>query len=1173
MKDKTTTSAVRRILLILPIFLIFLPTASAASTSSFEMLINASGFVENNREQAIEGANVTLWSPGDDHYCEIPGISSRSELTDEHGYWEMLDYGEVVSGGDYCYLILTVEEDGHYTNETEVRIETEEQEYEWNRTLEHKSNFEVEIVEPKEGDEFAENEGVEVTYLVENTGDANGTQDIEFFVDGEHQATEEDFTLEEGESEYGTFEWTADTPHGERELSVESYDDSDSVTVAVGLHKLTIQSTDGGEAVEPGEGTFEYKHNETVDIEAVAEDNSDFLYWSGDVGNIEDVESPVTSIVMQDNYTITAEFSKETPELELSSTEGGEVSEPGEGTFQYDHGEVVDIVAEADEGWEFTEWTGDVGNVNDTDSAETNVTMEDNYSITAEFERKEYELGVNVQGQGEELNHGQGLHRIDFGETVELEASPSDGWYFDQWSGYKDSQSKTVSFDMPAKDTNMTASFGEYGVDVTAPEDDEVVKKGRYKYNFTVKNTGDTQDTYNITVSEEGSWLVDTRTITLEPDETRNVTATLEIPGDDITENNTITLNATSQSDDTVSDSDSFNVHFKEYYNVSVEAPVNTTVPEAGNYSYDFLVNNTGNREDTYDLTVSDTEGWNVEAQDSVTVGAWNETWVEVNVTVPEGTKGVTNEINLTAQSNNASDWDSFNVTHKTVEYSFEILQTIGNGTVYVNGSEVEPYYQDEFVHRSVIEVNASPDPGWNFSHWMGDYPEGNQTENIIALEMDGNKTLRGYFENITEDIKHNLTMNVDGEGTTVPEKGVHEYSHGELVILKAMPDECWDFSNWKGGIMDHYTGNESEVTVLMDEDKNITANFTRPSECHRLTIETQGSGTTDPSPGDHYFESDEVATVEATPDSGWEFDKWTGDVDGTGTTIDVAMDSDKSITANFKETDDGDGGSGGGGGGGRPSPIEPVVRPVANAGDDIEGYIFESIAFEGTGSIEEGSIEAYRWDFDGDGTWDYEDTEDGTTTHVYNQSDIYEAVFEVESSEGYTDNDTTKVFVYRTDHGKPKESRRTVIKDMFIDGFMAQYIYDSEENTTSFELNVENNYTSPKIARINVTLPEELSKDIQDIDASPLEYETVNSSLVWEIRLDPGENTTVSFSKPGYISEETFKKIRIRVDMLDVEAPTGFLTRAVSNPVFFALILGIIWIIREILVGNFSTK
>jgi len=73
--------------------------------------------------------------------------------------------------------------------------------------------------------------------------------------------------------------------------------------------------------------------------------------------------------------------------LTISSTEGGSVTEPGEGTFPlYSEGRVVDLVATPDAGYHFVNWTGDVGTIADVKDATTTITMHSTCVITANSE-------------------------------------------------------------------------------------------------------------------------------------------------------------------------------------------------------------------------------------------------------------------------------------------------------------------------------------------------------------------------------------------------------------------------------------------------------------------------------------------------------------------------------------------------------------------------------------------------------------------------------------------------------------------------------------------------------------------------------------------------------------------------------------------------------------------
>jgi len=68
----------------------------------------------------------------------------------------------------------------------------------------------------------------------------------------------------------------------------------------------------------------------------------------------------------------------------------------------------------------------------------------------------------------------------------------------------------------------------------------------------------------------------------------------------------------------------------------------------------------------------------------------------------------------------------------------------------------------------------------------------------------------------------------------------------------------------------------------------------------HTLTLSATTGGTTDPEPGDHTYDGGGKVILTATPGSGYAFSGWSGDVSAIYRTISIAMDSDKSITANF---------------------------------------------------------------------------------------------------------------------------------------------------------------------------------------------------------------------------------------------------------------------------------
>jgi len=88
-----------------------------------------------------------------------------------------------------------------------------------------------------------------------------------------------------------------------------------TVALAVGVtgcippqRNLTVSSTEGGEVVTPGEGVFTCYGGRGVILMALSDTGYHFVNWTGDVCNIADVNSPATTIHMDCDYAIVANF-------------------------------------------------------------------------------------------------------------------------------------------------------------------------------------------------------------------------------------------------------------------------------------------------------------------------------------------------------------------------------------------------------------------------------------------------------------------------------------------------------------------------------------------------------------------------------------------------------------------------------------------------------------------------------------------------------------------------------------------------------------------------------------------------------------------------------------------------------------------------------------------------
>jgi len=212
------------------------------------------------------------------------------------------------------------------------------------------------------------------------------------------------------------------------------------------------------------------------------------------------------------------------------------------------------------------------------------------------------------------------------------------------------------------------------------------------------------------------------------------------------------------------------------------------------------------------------------------------------------------------------------------------------------------------------IEIEAIPNPGCRFDGWTGDVPSGHENDNPLTVTMDSNKSIGAHFVR-----QCTLNLYAGTGGTTDPPPGDYTHDSGTAVVITAVPDSGYAFSRWTGDVFS-YQEDDNPLTLTLYSDKSVTANFIPQ---HTLTIAAGSGGTTDPSPGSYDYAPGTQVAVTAIPNTGYQFNGWSGDASGTTNPITVTMDDDKMIAANFAAIDSGGGGTGddsgdsrGGGGG-----------------------------------------------------------------------------------------------------------------------------------------------------------------------------------------------------------------------------------------------------------------
>jgi len=157
-----------------------------------------------------------------------------------------------------------------------------------------------------------------------------------------------------------------------------------SATFALQTFTITATAGDNGSIEPSGEVVVDYGTDKTFTITA------DTGYEVADVLVNGTSAGKVTSYTFESvaaDATISATFALPgaTYSLTVDSTAGGSVTAPGEGTYSYDAGTMVDLSAVAGDGYQFDNWTGDISDIADVNAASTTITMNGDYSITANF--------------------------------------------------------------------------------------------------------------------------------------------------------------------------------------------------------------------------------------------------------------------------------------------------------------------------------------------------------------------------------------------------------------------------------------------------------------------------------------------------------------------------------------------------------------------------------------------------------------------------------------------------------------------------------------------------------------------------------------------------------------------------------------------------------------------
>jgi uncharacterized repeat protein (TIGR02543 family) len=206
---------------------------------------------------------------------------------------------------------------------------------------------------------------------------------------------------------------------------------------------------DGSASADPDQATYVY--GDVVTVTAVPAAGWSFSGWSGDLSG---TTNPA-EITIQGNAAVTATFTEDEYTLTLDRSGGGSVTaDPAQATYAY--GDVVTLTADADLGWTFIYWYGDLPSPMNPANPMT-ITVQADMTVIGLFAEIEYSLSAGSVGAGI-VTRDPDDATYHFGDVVTVTAVPSAGWSFEVWSGDLTGADNPDQITIVA-DTSITATF------------------------------------------------------------------------------------------------------------------------------------------------------------------------------------------------------------------------------------------------------------------------------------------------------------------------------------------------------------------------------------------------------------------------------------------------------------------------------------------------------------------------------------------------------------------------------------------------------------------------------------------------------------------------------------------------------------------------------------------
>ncbi len=620
--------------------------------------------------------------------------------------------------------------------------------------------------------------------------------------------------------------------------------------------------------------------------------------------------------IQADPFVVDAYVINYTVNLAADPTEAGSVT--GSGTFK--EGEELTVRAEANEGYEFVNWTETLietevcEDTGEEETTETKVivsidlnytfTIEDDRTLVASFEEVQEEpesFELQLAADPPEAGSVEGGGTFKEGEEITVRAEANEGYEFVKWSLEDEEISTEESFDfiMPGSDVTITATFEavtplyELNLQTSPAEAGTATGSGSYEEGTLIDITLELAGDYIFLNWTENGEVI-----------SEDIDFTYTMPGDD----RTLVANF----EEVQEEPESFELQ------LAADPPEAGSVEGGGLFKEGEEVTVRAEANEGYEFVK-----WSLEDEEISTEESFVFIMPGSDVTVtatfeksPVVSEQPQEEEELEDPDQGTTDPDDPDVIHSSGGYEEpgdmknptftppDSSSRFADDAVTEPEKEAELFYVDLYSEpedKGLIMgegfyepgeaalLVAAPEEGYIFFGWLDGIDIVSFDQEYI-FNVNEDTLLTALFEPEPDDgtIYLSLSSNLEEAGTTIGE-GI--YTKQEEAVVKAKVTEGYVFINWtdRGTVVSE----KEEYRFIIDNDLELVANFAPGEEEENkqfqpesivvdnnyvnkytinLVVRPAGSGQVS---GEGQYRESQIVGLDAHPDPGYKFTGW----------------------------------------------------------------------------------------------------------------------------------------------------------------------------------------------------------------------------------------------------------------------------------------------------------